>query len=190
MNAKGCSLYFIGAGALVIFITSGCSIERYTMSPKIEATTVQRLVSQESVSYQFVYYTYLNEQARKRHEAHLRSLIASAIQKAGYRVGDTERGKSLHVSMARLPYRTSPQDWITGLTFGAIPTSTTRKGIVQIELSLYNDSKLTAHKVYCVDSHTFNWILMVPVIWLNGFTYNQPDRYLEKTIVSLLAQER
>jgi hypothetical protein len=88
---------------------------------------------------------------------------------------DNEEEAGFRIKILKSPLLSAlPQEWLTGLTFGAIPSWGTRPG----ELFFYfEDFALAKHHTYIVDSKSYNHIILFPVFWVTIIMKNESDIY-------------
>ena len=104
---------------------------------------------------------------------------------------DSKPAKERDISMFkyRRVSREGPgPEWITGLTLGAIPTWVTEEGTYEFVLGLCDKDRELARQSYLVNTKTFNWILVLPVFWINAFLWNDTYNFLEQAVEVLLAE--
>ena len=75
-----------------------------------------------------------------------------------------------------------PQEWLTGLTCGAIPSWGTRYG--EFKYRFENTPRQTSH-TYFVDRPAFNHIIVFPVFWVSFFWPDEIDLY-KKALANFL----
>ena len=67
-----------------------------------------------------------------------------------------------------------PQEWLTGLSFGLIPSWGTRES--EYTYSFKEKSTGKSH-TYMVDSKSYNHLILFPVFWVSFFTLNEKRVY-------------
>jgi hypothetical protein len=67
-----------------------------------------------------------------------------------------------------------PQEWLTGLSFGVIPSWSTREA--QYVYMFQNKETGKSH-CYAVDTKTYNHVVLFPIVWISFFTANERRVY-------------
>ena len=68
-----------------------------------------------------------------------------------------------------------PQEWLTGLTFGLIPSWGTKYG--QFVFTFTNNRGGQSHS-YTIDQNNYNHIVLFPIFWVTFFTANEQEAYV------------
>lgn len=76
----------------------------------------------------------------------------------------------------------SPQAWLTGLSFGLIPSWGTSPGV--FEYTFENMSTKQGH-TYFIDRKDYSGILFFPIFWVNFITLDEIDVY-KKTLTNFI----
>jgi len=86
-----------------------------------------------------------------------------------------EEEANLRIQIARLRVGgTAPQDYLTGLSFGLIPSWKTVEGAR--EFSFENVSEKKKH-YYTVDQKTFAHLILFPIFWVTFLTLDDMSKY-------------
>jgi hypothetical protein len=75
---------------------------------------------------------------------------------------------------------------ISIISFGFIPTYVSEHDWININIKLYNNSKLIREKDYIITSKRFNWIFVTPGVIANYFKKDQIIELLLKDFFSNL----
>lgn len=176
---------------LVLLYDQGCTIIWHTTSPEIPARTTHHQKNDRLLAYRLTYRApHLAEFVYKWAHSKLSKSIESSIERAGFQL-TTEDGAGilLDVQVSETQPRGAGPEWVTGLTLGAIPTWVTEEGTDEFVLGLCVADQMLQRERYLVNTKTFNWILVLPVFWINVFTWNDKYSFLGKAIDALLAKE-
>lgn len=92
---------------------------------------------------------------------------------AGEASGDVEPNLSIIVDR-QLQLSALPQEWLTGLSFGLIPSWGTKYG--QYTFTFTNADTAHTH-TYVVDQRDYNHLVLFPVFWVTFFTANEHRAY-------------
>ena len=88
---------------------------------------------------------------------------------------DKNKGATLNIAiLEQRQFSALPQEWLTGLSLGLIPSWGTR------EAQYIYDFKNTVtgkSKTYYVDEKSFAHILLLPVFWITFFTLDEGEKY-------------
>ena len=112
----------------------------------------------------------------------------AAVERAGFRAVDESAAKTiLDIRVRQNPRRGgTPQDLVKGLTLGIIPTWTTHEGTFEFALRLCEMDRMSAQAQYRIDTKEFNWILVLPMSWINLFRWDEIYEFLGEAVVALL----
>ena len=97
--------------------------------------------------------------------------------------------ESQHLSIEITEYGNGgalPQEWLTGLSFGAIPSWGTRKGMYTYQLTYYKNRKYVREVKYSIDQKSYSWIVFFPFFWINFFTLLEPYEYYKQGITEFM----
>lgn len=103
---------------------------------------------------------YINSTEKVLHKAGCSATQASSREKANFLID---------VEIA--PFRTLPQEWLTGLSYGQIPSWGTRPDVYTY--TFYDIENSSSHE-YSIDNVSFNHIALFPVFWV---TFLIADEY-------------
>jgi hypothetical protein len=81
-----------------------------------------------------------------------------------------------------ISYGALPQEWLTGLSFGIIPSWGKRTS--QLTYS-FEDTRTKKKHDYHIDQKSFNHLVVLPVVWVNFITLNQ-SRVYRRALVNFL----
>ena len=88
---------------------------------------------------------------------------------------ERDEDATLQVRVEHLAYISAlPQEWLTGLSFGLIPSWGTRTS--EYNYSFNNKSSGKSHS-YTVDTKSYNHLILFPVFWINVFTLDESRVY-------------
>lgn len=88
---------------------------------------------------------------------------------------ENERDANFKIKVERLRQLSAlPQEYLTGLSFGIIPSWGTREG--ELKYSFIEESK---RYTYYIDTHAFNHIILFPVFWIMFITLDEDAIYRE-----------
>ena len=114
--------------------------------------------------------TYSNKKAKPENISKIKRQLSLSTEKAlkdlgclsGNDLGAT-KNKILFIKVTEQKYLSAlPQEWLTGLSFGIIPSWGTRPGLWQFEFK-QGDYERT----FSVDDTRFNHLIALPVFWLS-----------------------
>ena len=107
---------------------------------------------------------YINSTEKVLNEAGCYATQASSREEANFMI-------NVRVS----PFRGSlPQEWLTGLSYGAIPSWGTRPNVYTYTFS--NIENGSSHE-YSIDNVSFNHLVLFPVFWVTYFTLDENKEY-------------
>ncbi len=175
---------------VLLFVPVGCTIVWHTTSPEISSPTRDHPSNDRLLAYRLTYRApHLAEFVYKNASLKFRKSIESAIERAGLRLASEDGAKILlDVQVSESQPRGAGVEWVTGLTLGAIPTWTTREGTFEFVLVVCETDRVLASHQYLVNTKTFNWILVLPVFWINAFTWNDKYNFLGQAVEALLTE--
>ena len=179
------------ASLLLLFLQGGCTLAWHVSSPEIQSRTPTHFPSENVVAYRLTYRTSeLLEFMYEKDVTRFRKNIEAAIERAGFRMGDkTVATKVLDVRVRQNPRKGgTPQNFVKGLTLGLIPTWTTHEGTFEFALELCEQNRTLARARYLLSTKEFNWILVLPVSWINTFRWDEVYESLGEAVESLLGQ--
>lgn len=174
---------------MLLFIHGGCTLVWHVSSPDIQSSTSAHFPSDNAVAYRLTYRaSELLEFASERDVAKFRKNIEAAVERAGFRAVDEGAARTiLDIRVRQNPRRGgTPQDLVKGLTLGVIPTWTTHEGTFEFALRLCEKDRMSAQAQYRIDTKEFNWILVLPMSWINLFRWDEIYEFLGEAVVALL----
>lgn len=176
---------------LVLLYDQGCTIVWHTTSPEIPSLTTDHQNNARLLAYRLTYRApHLAEFVYKEADSKFRKNIESAIERAGFHLASEDGARILlDVQVSESQPRGAGLEWVTGLTLGAIPTWATNEGMYEFVLGLCAPDRALLRERYLVNTKTFNWILVLPVFWINVFTWNDEYNFLGKAIDALFTKE-
>jgi len=90
---------------------------------------------------------------------------------------ENEKAANFKIKVVRYKHLSAlPQEWLTGLSFGLIPSWGTRENEYQYTFENVNKNKANT---YYVDKHSFNHIILFPIFWVSFFTIDEDKVYKE-----------
>src|SRR6266513_2298832 len=135
-----------------VILTSG----RYTNTFGLRETEKERL-----------------QREKERYVADTRDVLVAKGCDVAYVERDEDATLQVHVE--HLAYISAlPQEWLTGLSFGLIPSWGTRKS--ENKYSFNNKSSSKSHS-YTVDTKSYNHLILFPVFWISFFTLDESRVY-------------
>jgi len=179
------------ASLLLLFLQGGCTLAWHVSSPEIQSRTPAHIPSDNVVTYRLTYRaSELLEFVYEKDVAKFRKNIEAAIERAGFRASDESVAtKILDIHVRQNPRKGgTPQDFVKGLTLGVIPTWTTHEGTFEFDLGLCEQNRTLARARYLLSTKEFNWILVLPVSWINMFRWDEVYEFLGEAVESLLGQ--
>ena len=95
----------------------------------------------------------------------------------------TEGEANFKIRVERSPYfRTLPQDWLTGLSFGLIPSWGTLPGQY---IYTFEDTKTKKQHNYHIDKKSYAHLILFPVFWVTFITSDEFSVY-EKALTNFI----
>ena len=177
------------SGLLVIVCLSvmvqGCTITYYELRNEIAHKASSEKASGCDFTYSFTMDDYRrfrtignqpNPRAAKDLDKYMKATQAVFTQNGckANKIEDQDKAE-FKIGVVRAPQLSAlPQEWLTGLTAGAIPSWGTRYG--EYQYSFTNVPK-NNNFTYFVDRPAFNHIIVFPVFWLSFFGTNEIDLY-------------
>lgn len=143
------------------------------------------------MTYRLIYDApHLSEFVYQTGKSKFRDNMQAAVERAGFRLVDEGLSdKVLHVYVRESPPGgAAAHEFLTGLSLGIIPTWGTREGMYEFDLRLCRKDSALAQSRYLIHTKTFNWILVIPVLWINLFTWNDTPQLLGAAVESFLLE--
>jgi hypothetical protein len=175
---------------LVLVYDEGCTIIWHSISPEISSHTRYQPSTDRLLAYRLTYRApHLAEFVHKKTNLKFRKSIESTIERAGFHIANEDDAKILlDVQVSESQPRGAGVEWVTGLTLGAIPTWVTEEGTYEFVLGLCDTDRVFERERYLINTKTFNWILVLPVFWINVFTWNDKYNFLGHAVEALLTE--
>lgn len=171
---------------LVTLFISGCSVVTYELRDELP---IANNLSTCDISFTLDLQsgTHTNSFGAKPHEVEaLEKLKESYITSTLTTLSDlgciarqasnsTDSNFAVEVSR-QLQLSALPQEWLTGLSFGLIPSWGTKYGQYAFTFT-HNGSGKTY--TYNIDQNNYNHIILFPVFWVSFFTANEQGAYTD-----------
>ena len=111
----------------------------------------------------------------KEKELRYRHLAEQILQRRGCGLKDSANGGALNIEIVELQQLSAlPQEWLTGLSLGLIPSWGTRRAEIQFKFS--QDQRVA---VYSVDDKRINHLVLFPIFWIS-FLLPDSEKEFEK----------
>lgn len=166
-------------------ILQGCTITYYELRDEIAAKAPSNKGGGCDFNYSFAMDDYRrlrtignqpNPRAAEDLEKYMKATQAVFTQKGckANKIEDQDKAE-FKIDVIRAPQLSAlPQEWLTGLTCGAIPSWGTRYGEYQYTFTNVPTKK---DHTYFVDRPAFNHIIVFPVFWLSFFGLDEIELY-------------
>lgn len=170
---------------LSTFFLSGCSIITYDLRDELPKGEEQSSCN-ISFALDLKSGSHTNTFGAKPHEIEAleklnQHYVASTLNtlsnlgcKASQAPSVAEANFTIQVSR-QLQLSALPQEWLTGLSFGLIPSWGTKYG--QFVFTFTNNGSGHSYS-YTVDQNNYNHIILFPVFWVLFFTANEQKAYI------------
>lgn len=90
---------------------------------------------------------------------------------------ENEQDANFEIKVNRLRQLSAlPQEHLTGLSFGIIPSWGTREGELKYS---FTEKSTNKHHTYIIDTHAYNHIILFPVFWIMFITLDEESIYRE-----------
>lgn len=171
----------------------GCTISYYELRNEIAPKAYSEKVSSCDFDYSFTMDDYRrfrtignqpNPRAAEALDNYIMATQAVLLQKGckANKIEDKDKAE-FKIDVLRAPQLSAlPQEWLTGLTFGVIPSWGTRYG--EYEYTFENALVKKNHKFF-VDRPAFNHIIVFPVFWLSFLWPDEIELY-KKALTNFL----
>jgi len=162
-----------------------CTIAYYDLRNRLENPLTSRAACHSTYSIDLASGSYTNtfglretgrqrlQQAKDKYIADTRDVLGSKGCRAAY--VEKEDEAILQVRIQHLGHISAlPQEWLTGLSFGLIPSWGTRPS--EYTYSFKHTPTGKSH-TYTVDSKSYNHLILFPVFWITFFTLDERGVY-------------
>jgi len=178
---------------LLMLIHQGCTITYYELRNEIAPKTSSEKMKSCDFNYSFKMDDYRkfrtignqpNPRAAEDLDKYIKATQAVFTQKGckANKVEDKDKAE-FKIDVLRAPQLSAlPQEWLTGLTIGVIPSWGTRYG--EYEYTFDNALLKEKHKFF-VDRPAFNHIIVFPVFWLSFLWPDEIELY-KKALANFL----
>lgn len=168
------------AMVLLTVILQGCTVTYYELRNEIAPKTFSEKTNSCDFNYSFTMDDYRkfrtignqpNPRATEDLDKYIKATQAVFTQKGckANNVEDKDKAE-FKIDVLRAPQLSAlPQEWLTGLSFGVIPSWGTRYGEYKYT---FENILLKKNHTFFVDRPAFNHIILFPVFWLS---FLQPD---------------
>lgn len=166
---------------LSTFSLQSCTITYYDLRNELEGAgkpksscEIKYSVSLASGRYTNTFGLHETEKERaqkekERYVADTRDVLTTKGCNVAYVEHDEEA--TLQIRVEHVAYVSAlPQEWLTGLSFGLIPSWGTRKS--EYTYAFDDKSSGKSHS-YTVDSKSYNHLVLFPVFWITFFTLDE-----------------
>lgn len=174
--------------AIVSLALQSCTIEHFQISNKLRATTAARTNALCNVRY-FISVNanprqntrkpqYNADRLKKDTENYIRA-TETTFAGHGCMVHRVEKSEEANfkIDIMQSPlWSALPQEFLTGLSVGAIPSWGTREGEYWFGFS---NIELMKQHTYIIRRKSYNHIILFPVVWINFITQDKVDVYAE-----------
>ena len=142
-------------------LLSGCTVYRFSLEPKPpDGGAVSTSLGEATFSFE-----YQSEYSRPANEPFFLERLEATLREFGEfkreASVDATQHHHLHVDVHRRFHGAAPQDWLTGLTLGLIP-STVRRETYLFHYAIYQDGALAGESRYSLWSRASSWIFLIP----------------------------
>ena len=166
------------------FLLQGCTIVYHVpRTTRVDEVAIKRNTCEFTYSIE-LNVPYSASLSQKRHNKY-KEMTQKVLDDTGCIHQESNKpgvnGQHLEVTILTRGFETLPQTWLTGLSFGIIPSWSTTPGAYMYRFTVTSQGNEFIG-TYSVDVKTINHILVFPVIWINAFTFRQPDTMYEESL--------
>jgi hypothetical protein len=167
------------------FLLQSCTVAYYDLRNELKGPEKPKLSCFVKYSVDLVSGGYTNtfgfketkkewmEKEKQRFVADTRDVLSAKGCEAAY-VQD-ENSATLQIQVKHLAYVSAlPQEWLTGLSFGLIPSWGTRPSEYTY---VFDDKSSGWSHTYTVDNKSYNHLILFPVFWISFFTLDENRVY-------------
>ncbi len=170
---------------LSALVLQGCTIAYYDLKNELDRAPTSKAICDVKYSINVTTNHYANflgfrEDKEVRLQAERDKYVADTrdvLNNKGCKATNVEKEDeaTLEVRIVRVvDYHARPQQWLTGLSLGLIPSWATMKS----EYTYFFKEKSTGKShTYTVDLKTYNHLILFPVYWINLFTLDENRVY-------------
>ncbi len=191
--ADGCILqrWFIVLAIFAVPLLESCAVAHHTIRNDIWDTGA-KMPTNKAISFYVDIYSGHHTNTYGVRETANADLVAlqaryikttlATLTRLGYRAHavDSRDDAYLNINVHRfIQLSALPQEWLTGLSFGLIPSWGTRHG--EFEYRFETNINPMVH-TYRVDRKSYNHLLLIPVFWVSFFTLNEQKPYQEALV--------
>jgi len=142
-------------------LLSGCTVYRFSLEPKPhEGGAVSPNIGEATFSF-----AYGSDYSRPANDPFFLERLEMTLGEFGQfgreTVMEPTQRQHLHVNVHRQFHGAAPQEWLTGLTLGLIPSTATRETYL-FHYAIYRDGVLAGESRYSLWSTAFSWIFLIP----------------------------
>lgn len=183
---RGNATRVLAVGLAAVALQS-CTLISYDLNDKLEtsrsaqtACDVRYSIKVESATYTNTFGT--DKTDRKHLQKAVDRYVAdtdAVLRRKGCRAAYTDGsdGATLEIHIVRFFYVSAQgQEVLTGLTFGLIPSWSTRPAQYTYH---FTDRESGKEHRYTVDTKTYHHLILFPVFWVNFLLRDESDRYKE-----------
>lgn len=179
---------------IVIIVLTGCTVAYYKTDDYLRSSIQKN--DFESCAYNY----FINISAERRQlTTGTKAMDHWAVEARKEYIESTEKVLKRHgcsanyvdnldqanllINIIISPYRSAlPQEWLTGLSFGLIPSWGTRRS--EYLYTFTNKTDSIKHS-YAIDSVAFNHLVLFPVFWITFFTLDE-KRAFERALSNFI----
>lgn len=174
--------------AILSLVLQSCTIAHFQISDKLHVNTpatnnalcnIRYFISVRANPRQVTRKPqYNDDQLKKDAEAYIRATEAIFVNHGCvvHKVAKSEEA-NFKIDIMQSPFWSAlPQEFLTGISFGAIPSWGTREG--EYEFGFTNIELMKEH-TYTVDRKSYNHIVLFPVVWINLITRDKFEVYAD-----------
>lgn len=158
-------------------ITSGCAFKYYTLRIMPKDTAAARNLPKEGLAVHMSYMvSKLTKYPLNNYEELYKQTTIATCKLYGYGVTYVPDINSadiaIHIQISPYPYEL-PQEWLTGLSFGLIPSWGKREDEYIYRFADRSGKIVTYH----VDEKSFNHLIDIPFFWISFFFLDEQRMY-------------
>lgn len=156
--AKACAIALALLGVLV----SACTVYRFSLEPEpSNAVEVHGKLSDPSFSFEYESDYSPPHANEKFFLERLKQVLREFGQFKREPPTKSSKGHHIHVKVYRRFHSAAAQEWLTGLTLGAVPSTANRETYI-FQYTIYRDGVVGAEARFSLWSRAFSWIFLAP----------------------------
>ena len=171
--------------AFSVLALQGCTIAYFDLRNELDSSSTSRATCDVKYSINFASGSYTNtfglreaekerlQVERDKYIADTRDVLSSKGRKATYVEKEDDATLEIHIKhLAQIS--ALPQEWLTGLSLGLIPSWGTRKSEYTYS---FKEKPTGKSHTYMVDTKSYNHLILFPVFWISFFTLDENRVY-------------